>query len=235
MKKPFYYLVMLFAVALCFPLVSCSDDDEPDGGNSFTVPTNVQFIETMEGVWLGEQDMSFMIFTTTNWPQAFGYNRSAVKWGNSYSCVGGSMSGIPVREGDHYYLSQSSGLFNDMWITAYDGKKITMKNFKTDESKSFVFSPSAGICRVRLTEQLPCGFMSSVDITVDIYVNNDDAEPDYSIALGEMNGYEGGVSAPFWAGGHKVVAKFSDCTTGELLETATWTDLDMNTIYNLNY
>lgn len=61
MKKPFYYLVMLFAVALCIPLVSCSDDDEPDGGNSFTVPTNVQFIETMEGVWLGEQDMSFMI------------------------------------------------------------------------------------------------------------------------------------------------------------------------------
>lgn len=235
MKKPFYYLVMLFAVALCIPLVFCSDDDEPDGGNSFTVPTNVQFIETMEGVWLGEQDMSFMIFTTTNWPQAFGYNRSAVKWGSSYSCVGGSMSGIPVREGDHYYLSQSSGLFNDMWITAYDGKKITMKNFKTDESKSFVFSPSAGICRVRLTEELPCGFMSSVDITVDIYVNNDDAEPDYSIALGEMNGYEGGVSAPFWAGGHKVVARFSDCTTGELLETATWADLDMNTIYNLNY
>ena len=66
-------------------------------------------------------------------------------------------------------------------------------------------------------------------------VNNDDAEPDYSIALGEMNGYEGGVSAPFWAGGHKVIARFSDCTTGELLETATWVDLDMNTIYNLNY
>ena len=50
-----------------------------------------------------------------------------------------------------------------------------------------------------------------------------------------MNGYEGGVSAPFWAGGHKVVAKFYDCTTGKLLETATWADLDMNTIYNLNY
>lgn len=50
-----------------------------------------------------------------------------------------------------------------------------------------------------------------------------------------MNGYEGGVSAPFWVGGHKVVASFYDTQTGKLLDTATWTDLDMTTIYNLNY
>lgn len=145
------------------------------------------------------------------------------------------MAGTPVREGDHYYLSQSSGLFHDMWITAYEpGKRIVMKNLKNDESRSFVYSATSGIARVRLTENLR-GNHSSVDITVSVYVNNDDAEPDYSIMLEEMSGYTGGVSDPFWLCGEKVVASFYNCITGELLDTATWTDLDHNTIYNLNY
>ncbi len=235
MKKPLYYLLPFFAAAMSFLLVSCSDKNEPDGGKSFTFPTDVGFINTMEGVWLGEQGMSYMIFTTQSWPSAFGYARSAVLWDDDYSCVGGSMAGTPVREGDHYYLSQSSGLFHDMWITAYEpGKRIVMKNLKNDETRSFVYSATSGIARVRLTKNLR-GNHSSVDITVSVYVNNDDAEPDYSITLEEMSGYTGGVSDPFWLCGEKVVASFYNCITGELLDTATWTDLDHNTIYNLNY
>lgn len=64
MKKPLYYLLPFFAAAMSLLIVSCSDKDEPDGGKSFTFPTDVGFINTMEGVWLGEQGMSYMIFTT---------------------------------------------------------------------------------------------------------------------------------------------------------------------------
>lgn len=255
MKKPFYYLLLLFAALLFVSMASCSEDkdepeiknetdvkdesepkDEPEEDDSFTFPTDVSFLQTMEGVWLGEQDMSFMIFTTTNWPQSFGYNRSAVKWGDLYFCVSGDMAGIPVRDGDHYNLSQSSGLFHNLWITDYDGKKITMKNFRTDETKSFVYSQTAGIGRVCLTKMLPCGFKSSVKVTVKVYANNSDDEPGYTVDLGEMSGYpDGSPSAPFWLCGQKVVAYFIDCKTDELLEVGLWTDLEINTVYNLNY
>lgn len=253
MKKPFYYLLLLFAALLFVPMASCSEDkdepeiknetdvkdesgakDESDEDDSFTFPTNVGFINTMKGVWIEEKGTSYMIFTTQNWPEPFSYARSAILWDDEYSCVAGSMAGIPVRDGDHYYLSQSSGMFHNLWITGYEpGKRIVIKNTATEESKSFIYSPTTGFGRIQLSENIP-GNYSSVEVTVSV-MNKNDAMPAYHISLEEMSGHYGGVSNPFLIVGDVVKAYFHEVSTGRLIDYATWEDLNPGEIYNLSY
>lgn len=253
MKKPFYYLLLLFAALLFVPMASCSEDkdepeiknetdvkdesgakDEPDDDDSFTFPTDVDFINTMKGVWTEEEGTSYMIFTTQNWPESFSYARSAILWDDEYSCVAGSMAGIPVRDGDHYYLSQSSGMFSDIWITDYEpGKRIVIKNTKNGESKSFLYSPTAGFGRIQLSKNIP-GNYSSVDVKVTV-MNKDDAMPAYHISIDEMSGHYGGVSNPFLIVGDVVKAYFQETSTGRNIDHATWENLSPGEIYSLSY
>ncbi len=222
MKIKNLFIITLLTISL--GLVSCSDDDGPNGSVD-----RIDALADIAGTWVCTERGStdYMVMAVDNNPSQWNMNRMAINWDDVYyDC------GVPrIYSEDGIYKMTAASI--NWKIVSFSQKRGTMEIYNpvTDTTKKFALTaPSMGVISNTSTSQ---SFASAL---VSVYDSATD-EIICTVSLGSIGMLD--KSTPFWlcggrAGKVDVYAGFYD-TTGKLLDTASWTDMDPENYWTLTY